>query len=99
MKPTVPTTRYFKSFSGYKIPFRPTDEISETEAIASANYYIGVYADGLLLSFEKVFESERVFLDEYTYWPDTKHLRHRKMTKEDGTIIDKEFDERGRMIE
>ncbi len=91
-------TRYFLSFSGYDIPFRPSEEVTEAVALERNTYYIGRYAQDLLITFEKVVEGQRMFLDEYEYWPGSKQLQHRRMVKEDGSVVEQEFDRRGKLI-
>lgn len=92
------TTRYFLSFNGYDIPFRPSEEVTESIALDRGTYYIGRYADGLLVSFEKVVEGQRMFWDECQYWPGKKTLQHRRMTKEDGVVLEQDFDQRGKLV-
>jgi hypothetical protein len=61
-------------------------------------YYIAGYIGKRLMSFEKIVDGAREWLDEYTYWPDGKALLHRRMTKEDGSVVEQDFDRRGRII-
>ena len=93
-----PSIRYFESFAGYKIPFHPTGEFSRSEISRHDIYYVGTYEGNQLVSFEKRSEGQRIWLDTYTYWPDSKHLCERVMAKEDGSIVRQAFDKRGRLI-
>lgn len=72
--------------------------MTESIALARGTYYIGRYADGLLVSFEKVVEGQQMFLDEYQYWPGKKTLQRRRMTKEDGVVLEQDFDRRGKLV-
>lgn len=91
-------TRYFLSFKGYDIPFRPSEEITEAVALERGTYYIGRYAQELLISFEKFVEGRRMFWDEYQYWPGSEVLQHRRITKEDGAVMEQDFDRRGKVV-
>ena len=90
--------RYFLSFKGCDIPFRPSEEVPESIALERKTYYVGRYAQDQLVSFEKIVEGQRMFLDEYQYWPGRKVLQHRRMTKEDGVVMEQNFDRRGKLV-
>lgn len=98
MQDTEASTRYYASFSGYHIPFRPTHELNPAEVKGLSAYYVAGYVGKRLMSFEKIVDGARLWLDEYTYWPDGKTLLHRRMTKEDGSVVEQDFDRRGRII-
>lgn len=98
MHKTENNTRYYSSFSGYKIPFQPSNELSEEAAKQLRTYYIATYSGKYLVSFEKIMDGERFFGDEYTYWPKSKYLQHRKMTKADASITEQDFDRKGNII-
>jgi hypothetical protein len=91
-------TRYFLSFKGYDIPFRPSQEVPDSIALERKTYYIGRYAQDLLISFEKLVQGRRMFLDEYQYWPGSEVLQHRRMTKDDSTVMEQVFDRRGKLL-
>lgn len=90
--------KHFGSFSGYQVPFRPVEPITEQEALAREAYYVGTFEGGQMIRFEKILHGEREFLDEYIYWPSGKHLQHRRLTKHDGSVTEQDFDQRGKLI-
>jgi hypothetical protein len=98
MQNTESHIRYFTSFAGYSIPFKPTGEVSTAETQAMDSYYIGRYEGKQLISFEKMEHGKRTWFDQYVYWPDGKHLKHRHMTKEDGSVVEQDFDRKGKMV-
>jgi hypothetical protein len=92
------TTRYFSTFSGYAIPFQPAKEIAAASLGEWETYYVGHYVGDQLVAFEKFSSGSRLWLDEYQYWPGGKRLQHRKMTKEDGSIVEQDFDRKGKVV-
>jgi Family of unknown function (DUF6156) len=99
MQDTAARTRYYASFSGYRIPFRPAHELNPAEVKELSSYFVARYVGKRLMSFENIVDGARMWLDEYTYWPDGKTLQHRRMTKEDGSVVEQEFDRRGKIIQ
>lgn len=89
---------YFKSWSGYNIPYQPAEPVAEDEALTLDTYYVGKYSKGGLVSFEKIHNNQRVWIDEYEYWDETKVIKKRKMQKADGTVTEQEFDRKGKII-
>ncbi len=89
---------YFSTFSGYAIPFQPADEIAAASLGDWETYYVGHFVGHRLVAFEKFSSGARLWLDEYQYWPDSKHLQHRKMTKEDGSVTEQDFDRKGKVV-
>jgi hypothetical protein len=92
------TTRYYATFAGYEIPFHPSKELEPKEIVGRETYYTARYVGKRLVSFEKIADGASVWLDAYTYWPDSKHLQHRKMTKEGGSVVEQNFDRKGKVI-
>ena len=90
-------TYYFRSWSGYDIPFKPVKPISYEEAIALDTYYVGQYENGNLVCFEKNYKQVKEWTDEYSYHSNGK-LKSRKMTKVDGSIIYQEYDAKGNVL-
>lgn len=91
--------KYFESWSGYNIPFKPQKEISEEEAKCLRAYYTGVYKDDLLVSLEKILDNKREWIDFYEYRLDKgQALYERRMHKSDGSIITQKFDKNGKII-
>jgi hypothetical protein len=90
--------RYFRSWGGYVIPYRPVGEITEEEARELRSYYVGEYNDGSLLNFEKIVDGEREWIDYYTYDTKTSAIKSRKMVKADGSIIEQLFDPKGKIV-
>ena len=89
---------YFKSWSGYQVPFKPIEPIDETELEEFDTYYIADYNQGNLMSFEKIYKGEREWKDHYEYWEDSDKIKQRRMEKNDGTINTQEFDKAGKII-
>jgi Family of unknown function (DUF6156) len=98
MQDSQATTRYYATFLGYEIPFRPAQELERDAIALRETYYVAHYVGKALVRFEKIAEGARVWLDEYIYWPNGGALQHRKMTKEDGTVVEQDFDRRGRVM-
>jgi hypothetical protein len=97
MKSPEATTRYFATFSGYKIPFQPAKEIALASLGDWESYYVGHYVGDQLVAFEKFSAGIRLWLDEYQYWPDRKYLQRRTMTQEDGSVVEQDFDNQGKL--
>jgi hypothetical protein len=89
----VKRVQYFGGFaSDYRIPFTPTEPLTEAEARARRAYYVGEYDDaGNLLSFTKYLDGKLAFKAEYTYGVDGIPIKS-KMTKSDGTIFESPLD-------
>lgn len=90
--------KYFSSWGGYTLPFKPYDEISLEKALDRKSYYIGSYEEELLLVFEKVVEMETTFVDRYEYWKGRNKIKQRTMTKADGSVTVQFFNKRGKII-
>lgn len=90
--------KYFESWSGYDIPFKPIREINLERALSLQAYYIGTYRDGRLVSFEKILDSKREWLDVYEYWENSNKLKKRTMTKASGEVILQNFDRNGNIL-
>ncbi len=90
--------KYFSGWIGYAIPMQPKGEISKEEADALDAYYVGTFEKDLLVSFEKFLHQERVWIDHYTYWENSKKLRKRKMIKSSGEEQIQLFDEKGKYL-
>lgn len=74
------------------MPYKPCHEVAEHEALMLKSYYIGEYDDGLLLSFEKVLNGRREWIDYYTYNERNSKLRSRRTVKSDGIVVEQLFD-------
>ena len=96
--PSSVTIKYFKTFTGKFIPFRPAGEITKEQTVTLDAYYIATFEGKQLKSFEKILNEHREWLDEYTYWPGSNKLRHRRMEKADGSIVEQEYNRRGRFV-
>ena len=95
---TINSPIYFGSWKSYKIPFVPTEPISQEEAEQRKAYYIGYYNNKRQLErFEKYLDGTLLWRDEYIYWDNGK-LKTRTMNKADGTQVIQHFDRKGRMI-
>jgi hypothetical protein len=88
---------FYGSWSSYRIPFEPSEPISREEAAKRKSYYVGRYQNKQLQSFEKYLDGKREWTDDYSYWDNGK-LKHRHMTKADGSVIDQDFDRNGEII-
>lgn len=73
--PESTEVKYFQSWSGYSIPKKPQTEISVDDLDNYSTYYKAIYANNLILRFEKYTNKELVGLDEYEYWEDTDILK------------------------
>ncbi len=98
MQNTEATTRYFATFTGYAIPFHPAEEITQESIAERDTYYIAQYVGKRLMSFEKISAGQSLWLDTYVYWPESKYLQHRKMVKEDDSVIEQDFDRKGNLM-
>lgn len=90
--------QYFGGWSGYSIPFKPTEPISKEEAIKRTSYYIGYYNGKKLVKFEKFLNNTLEFTDEYEYWENTDVLKKRVMKKSDNSTTIQNFDKKGEVI-
>ena len=92
---SISKPRYFGSFAGYSIPFKPTEPLTAEEATSRASYYVGRYdAHERLASFAKYLDGKRFFLSEYTY---DQHgtFTKQKTTTQDGEVIEEWYNKRG----
>ncbi len=90
--------KYFESWSGYNIPFTPIREITLERALSLKAYYIATYRNEVLVSFEKILDSQREWLDVYEYWENSQKLKKRIMTHASGEVIVQNFDRSGNML-
>ncbi|MEM0995974.1 MAG: DUF6156 family protein [Bacteroidota bacterium] len=97
--PSETVVRYYASWSGYSIPFKPKREISFEETKVLPTYYIAHFRGANLVQFQKYCDGELEWTDRYTYWPDRRHLQKRTMTKASGEQTIQQFDERGNLKE
>ena len=88
---------YFASFSGYSIPLKLVDEITEDEAVSRDSYYVATYEKGVLLGVEKYFQGSLFFKHEYFYYDDGT-LKEKRGINVDGKETINLFDEKGKMI-
>lgn len=74
------------------------EEISYIATENKQTYYVG-YVDntGFSMQLQQV-EHQIFFCDDYAYWPDGT-LKERVMTKQDGSILRTQYDERGKIIQ
>ena len=90
--------QYYGSWSGYQVPLRPQNPISQSEAKSRIAYYVAEYDQaGHLIRFDKILNGEMEWSDIYTYRDDGT-LQLRKMVKSDGSITEQRFDESGQII-
>lgn len=92
-------TKYFESWSGYDIPFKPIREIPLERALTLKSYYIAKYRDGRLMSFEKILDGQSEWFDAYEYWENSPKLKQRTMSKASGEITMQRFDKSGSMLD
>ena len=79
------------------MPRKPTDPISEADAVTRSSFYKGEHDDeGRLVRFTKFLNGHIAWSDEYAYWDDG-NLRRRTMTKEDGSETVEEYNHRGKL--
>ena len=64
------TVRYFLGFAGKTLPFKPKEEVSREQALASNPYCIVEYEDGRIVRFTKMLDGERFFDHQFTYSAD-----------------------------
>lgn len=89
------TRSFYGSWASKQFPFKPIEPISAQEARTRKAYYVGEHSSkGSLLRFEKVLDGKTEWVDEYDYWPNGK-LKHRRMIKSDGTIVEQNFNKNG----
>lgn len=88
---------YFASFSGYSIPLKLVNEITEDEATSRETYYVATYEEGVLLCVEKYFQGYLFFKHEYFY-RDNGALKENRIINNDGKKIINLFDEKGKTI-
>jgi hypothetical protein len=87
---------YFASFSGYSIPLKLVDEITEDEAASRDSYYVATYEKGVLLGVEKYFQGNLFFKHEY-FHRDNGVLKESRVINADGEKTINLFDEKGKM--
>lgn len=90
--------KYFESWSGYDIPFKPIREIPLARALTLKAYYIGTYKEDRLMTFEKILNNQREWIDAYEYWENSPKLRKRTMAKASGEVILQNFDPKGNLL-
>ena len=77
---------FYESFSTYHIPFRPVNEISQSEAVSRPAYCVAYFDNsGKIVSFEKYLKGEQVFIDKYFYDADG-FLKRREGKNRDGEL-------------
>ena len=90
--------KYFKSWAGYSIPFKPVNEISREEAIQLKSYYLATYKNSIMISFEKILDKQREWIDHYSYDDKTGKILERVLHKSDGSISKQKFDKKGKLL-
>ncbi|MCF7967120.1 MAG: DUF6156 family protein [Methylobacter tundripaludum] len=90
--------KYFESWSGYNIPFKPIRETTLERALSLKAYYIGTYRQSRLITFEKILDNKREWIDVYEYWENSQKLRKRTMTKASGEVLVQNFDKNGNTL-
>jgi hypothetical protein len=89
---------YFESFANYKIPFRPTNELTPDAARTHDAYYIAYFnSDGKIVSFTKYLYGKMEFEDKYFYRGDGK-IERRELSRSNGETTVQYFDEKGKLI-
>ena len=96
-KNNVSGKAYFATFSGYSIPLKLVDEITESDALSRDAYYVATYENGVLLGVEKYFRGRLFFKHEY-FNHENGALKESRTVNEDGEKNVLLFDERGKMI-
>lgn len=95
---TSNSVSYFGSWASHRIPFVPTEPISQEEAKKRQAYYVGYYNSNKQLErFEKYLDGKLEWQDKYVYW-DNEKLKNRYMIKADGSETIQNFDRDGNMI-
>lgn len=90
---------YYGDFATYKIPFRPIEELTPSEAKTRDVYYLAYFNDGgEILSFTKYLKGKIEFSDKYIY-DQSGILERRELTKSTGEVIIQYFDKQGRIIQ
>ena len=90
---------YYASFTGYSIPIKPQQEISEKDAKSMLSYCIGYYdGSGKLYRFEKYYKGQLFFRHDYLYH-ENGNIRENKIIDPNGTKKITFFDEKGKPLE
>ena len=92
------TPYYYGSFSGYQIPFVPSEPLSYEAALQRKSYYIAYYdKKGKIISFSKYLNKQMFSTDKYFY-REAGTLKKREMIKASGEVTIQYFDEAGKLI-
>ena len=91
---------FYKSWASYYLPYRPTNEITETEAKdleqQGYSFYIAYFNEqGYIKSFEKRHKGNRVFKTDYFY---EDGLLLKQESIQDGKITTILYDKNGKII-
>lgn len=91
---------FYKSWASYVLPYRPTEEISETEAkdLERQGYafYIAYFNDdGYIKSFEKRYQGKQEFKTTYFY---EKGILKKEESIQDGKSRTILYDNKGKII-
>lgn len=79
--------RYFTTYSGIKLPFKLTAELSEDEVGNRNTFYRGYFdADGVMHAFQKVVYGEIEQEHRYTFHDDGS-LKQAEIIDEDGEMM------------
>lgn len=62
--------RYFLTFTGKTLPFKPVDEVSRDEALSDGSYCIVEYQNGRIVRFIKMANGKRSFEHRFTWFRD-----------------------------
>ena len=74
---------YYANFSGYSIPLKLVEEISEEDALSKPAYYIGYFQNNRLVRVEKFFNGDLFFQHDYVYQEDGS-IKESKVINPDG---------------
>lgn len=92
------TIKYYESWGGYKIPRAPQKELSENEIEDRVTYYKAYYIEKNLVKFEKYFEGELDWYDEYVYWEKNNKLKQHISVNALGEKKIHLYNKRGKLI-
>lgn len=76
--------KYYASFSGYNIPLKLAEEISESEALSKHSYYIGFFLEKKLVRVEK-YVNRTLFFQHFYYYNENGALIKSKIIGPDKT--------------
>lgn len=90
--------RYYGTFSGYNIPLKLSEELTQPEALRRKSYYVGFYNETQSLFRVEKYLNGSLFFQHNYFYHENGSIRENRIVNSDGITTTNHFDAKGKQI-